>query len=244
MERINQPDLTCRSRNSSDRVNSTRFFHGPCREIGRQTAILGTILLVSSTSCRPQPPVCSLLSPRHDRSFAREQQCSHPGDSIALQRGVDKGAGSGRGRKGKYRPPPIHPPPAAAVPATVLSVAALGSPPLRPPLASPRVVLSLSLSSFPPAPFPVSSSRLLCCPPGAHALRSVGASRGGPRRYPSVPERPAAPREAPRRGSGGGWRRGSGGCPRLPIARPGSGGGTPNRSAAEGEERERAGRGD
>lgn len=140
---------------------------------------------------------------------------------------VDKGAGSGWGREGKYRSPPSHPPPAAAVPAALLSAAAPGSPPLRPPAASPRVVLSLSLSSFPPAPFPVSSSsRLLLLASGRRA-----ASPAATRRCRSSPRpRGSLPGAAVEAEAGGEAPEAAPGCP----SRPGSGG-APSRGAAEGE---------
>lgn len=102
---------------------------------------------------------------------------------------VDKGAGSGWGREGKYRPPPTqppsHPPPAAAVPAALLSAAALGSPPLRPPRPAP-VLCFLFLS--PPFPLPLSLSPpppppgYCCWPPGAgRRARPLPGGAGAPR---------------------------------------------------------------
>lgn len=124
--------------------------------------------------------------------FASEQQCPHLGDPSALQSGWTKE--QARAGEGRQISPPTHllPPPSwARSPAQPR----FRSPPLRPILASPRVVLSLSLSSSPPAPFPVSSSRLLCCPLGAHVLRSLGAARRRvPRRALPLPLGARAPR--------------------------------------------------
>lgn len=123
---------------------------------------------------------------------------------------VDKGAGSGWGREGKYRPPPTHLLPLPSRPRC--SVQPLSAA-LRSVLPRPAPVLCFLFLS-PPFPLPLSLS-----PPPPGYCAGLRAQGGEPGRYPAVPERPAAPRQPPRRGSAsGGWRRGSGGCPRLPIA--------------------------
>lgn len=149
--------------------------------------------------------------------------------SPSTSKRVDKGAGSGRGREGKYHPPPTscrrrpgHGPQRDHAP----------EPSAPRSLGSPRVVLSLSLSSSPPAPFPVSSSRLLCCARGAHGPRA-GRRCGGASRPSSAATRrcPSAPR--PRGSPPGSAAPAARGGP----SRPGSGG------AAEGEGREGPGAG-
>lgn len=122
---------------------------------------------------------------------------------------VDKGAGSGWGREGKYRPPPTS---CRCRPGRAAQCGRSGQPSApssrgQPPCCAFSFSLLLS-----PCPFPC----LLLLPAIVAGLRAQG---GEPGRYPAVPELPAAPRQPPRRGcGGGGWRRGSGGCPRLPIA--------------------------
>lgn len=138
---------------------------------------------------------------------------------------VDKGAGSGRGREGKYRPSPTSRRRRPGHDAQ-RGHAAEPSPPRC--LASPRVVLSLSLSSSPPAPFPVSSSRLLCSARGALGARAVWRCGGASR--PSSAASRRCPSAARPRGSAPG---GAAPAARRGPSRPGPGG------AAEGEGRER-----
>lgn len=159
---------------------------------GKEQSSEQSLVPVSFSFCRPGPAARSLLSPRHDRSFPSEQQRSQPGEPRALQSGWTKEQARCGGGKANIAPQPPTPTSCRCRPGQDLqrSHAREPSAPCSP-LQSPCCAFSFSLL-LSPCPFPVSSSRLLCCPPGALAPRSLGAARpvassAAPRRCPSAP---------------------------------------------------------